>query len=106
MDSGIAALIGALLGGGFTLFVNWIQQQHQTKREFLKIAYELAKVDYATAKDYTPKGGKIVPIEAYLAYYMEYAKIIQDKNFQIEDLEKIRSVQRKVMDFYQKEMEK
>jgi hypothetical protein len=104
MDSGIAALAGAFLGGIVTFFINWLQQHHQTKREFIKIAHDLAKEDYNTAKEFLKGGGKMMPIEGYLAYYMEYIKIIQSKNFKIKDLNKIRRYHEELHEFYREEL--
>jgi flagellar biosynthesis component FlhA len=103
ISSGVAALIGAVIGGGITITVSWIQQKNQSKREFVKMAYELAKEDYNTTKSFAKPGTKIMPLDSFVTYYMAYLKAIQSKNFKVEDMKEIRKLRKELHDFYSDE---
>jgi len=45
MDAAVAALIGAGIGVVGSLGASWLQQRHQTRRDRLKLATELAAAD-------------------------------------------------------------
>ena len=51
ISSGVAALLGALVGSLSTIAINYFQQKSQTKRELARIAWEMAKEDFHFHED-------------------------------------------------------
>ncbi|WP_422355753.1 hypothetical protein [Roseivirga pacifica] len=100
ISSGLAALLGAVIGGGITIVVNFFQQKSQSKREFVKLAYELAKQDFNTRKELAKPGAKLPPIDYFMIYYMEYLKRVQSSKFKLTDLNKVMSLRDELNEFY------
>ncbi len=100
---GIFTLIGTFVGGSITFIINYLQNKNQTSRDYIRIAYEMAKEDYNHAIDLAKLSGKpkkILPIESYLLYYIRYIKLIQKKDFEIENLEQLNNFRSKISDYY------
>ena len=101
--SALSALAGAIIGGAITLIANLIQAKNQIKSDYIKIASELAKEDFAHIKTYAKPGQIILPIESFMTYYIKYIQIIQSKNFKIENLKQLRNIRKEIMKFYSEE---
>lgn len=100
----IAVILGALIGGGISILTNRIQQKNQLKREFTKIAYEMAVKEYETQIKHGTLGEKVAPLEAFVTYYIKYLEIVKSEKFKLEDLNKIRDFRKNLNSFYEKEL--
>lgn len=70
MDAALAALLGAAIGALASVGAMWVQQHHQTRRDRLKMAVDLAVEDHGTSFELAKaKGAKIAPISAYVIYH-------------------------------------
>ena len=72
----LGALIGALIGGLSSILGTWIQQRNQVNRDLTRIAYEMAVKEYETLIANSP-GKTVVPLEAFVTYYIEYLKMVK-----------------------------
>ena len=102
ITSEVAIIIGALIGGSITLIITFIQQKNLKNRDFTKVAYEMAVKEYETLIEKS-NAKFVVPLEAFVTYYLHYLKVVKSKNFKIEDLKKVREFRKKLNSFYEKE---
>lgn len=72
MDSGVAALLGALVGGATSLIANYIQARAQRKQDLIKIATDLAKKEHDFDLLLHKEGKKLDSslIAEYTAFYV------------------------------------
>jgi hypothetical protein len=70
MDAAITGFVGALVGAGASLFGLMIQQHYQTKRERVKVASELALVEYQRDLELAKAdgGGMVAPLAGYIIF--------------------------------------
>ncbi len=70
MDAAIAALLGTGIGAVASVGAMWVQQQHQNRRDRLKMAVDLAIHDHKSMFELaTAKGAKIAPVSAFVIYH-------------------------------------
>ena len=100
ISTGIAALLGTVIGGGITIIGAWLQQRQVTEREFVKIAKELAEKDINILIQRQQPNQKIQPIEAFVTYYVRYVRIIRKGNIELKDLKKLREFRKELNQFY------
>lgn len=97
----LSAIIGGAFGGGVTLLVTYIQSKNNLKRDYIKIAHELALEEYRTIIDETKKrGGVVAPIEANMAYYILFVQTLKRKDFSPEKLKEFRKVHKQINQIY------
>jgi hypothetical protein len=101
MDAAVAALIGAgigaagaAIGAASSFGAAWLQQRHQTRRERLKLATELAIADWKDFREATVKrgGGALLPIAVYIAYHVEMLEAMDTGTY---DAEKIAGLEKR-----------
>jgi hypothetical protein len=101
IETVLTAIIGGLLGGGITIWVAYMQSRNNLKRDYIKIAHELALEEYRTAFEVAKlKGGAIPPIEANMAYYTLFVQELKSKDFSVEKLKEFRKIHKQVNDIY------
>jgi hypothetical protein len=98
LDSGIAALLGALIGGGITLVGTWIQSKQQTRRDLIKIATEVALKEFEEILKF--KTGKVQPLETFIAYNLNLFSFVKDGKIDLKDLKKLRVMRDEMYKFY------
>tara|TARA_R110001632_G_scaffold232309_1_gene372810 strand:+ start:4166 stop:4483 length:318 start_codon:yes stop_codon:yes gene_type:complete len=96
----IAVLLGALIGGGISILTTWLQRKTQISRDMARIAYEMAVKEYETIIAHSA-GKTVVPLEAFVTYYMEYLKMVKSNRFRLEDIPKLRKFREKLNLIYQ-----
>ncbi|WCO03493.1 hypothetical protein [Psychroserpens ponticola] len=97
----IAVILGALIGGSISILTTWIQQRNQVNRDLTRIAYEMAVKEYETLIANSP-GKTVVPLEAFVTYYIEYLKMVKSKKFKLNDITKLREFRTELNKIYQK----
>lgn len=86
----ISGLIGALVGGGFSVLTIYIQLKQDAKKERLRLASELSMKGYQSHVDIaTDRGGTVPPLAAYLIFNVELLDAIAKGRIDKEVLEKI-----------------
>lgn len=89
----LVAAIGGVFGGGITLIVTYMQSKNNLKRDYLKIAHDLALEEYRTAFEVAKlQKSRIHPIEANMAYYTLFIQELKKKDFSVEKLKEFRKV--------------
>ena len=78
ITSEVAIIIGALIGGSITLIITFIQQKNLKNRDFTKVAYEMAVKEYETLIEKS-NAKFVVPLEAFVTYYLHYLKVVKSK---------------------------
>lgn len=102
----VSAVIGGVFGGGITLLVAYLQSKSNIRRDYIKIAHELALEEFRTKFEVAKmEGGKILPLEAHIAYYSLFIKALERKDFSPEKLEEFRKAQEKLHEIYREEMD-
>lgn len=87
MDAAIAALIGAGIGAVASLGGAWLQQHYQSRRDFARVAADLAIADFNhaldLAKTQTPMGStaRIPPMSIFVAYHADVLRAVADGSF-------------------------
>ena len=101
MDGAIAALAGAAIGAVASIGATWVQQRHQTRRERLKIATDLALADFNHTVDRLkgqPGGGPLLPIASYVAYHLDALDALAAGRFDADEVARIEERQRKLLE--------
>ena len=97
----LAAIIGGTFGGGITLLVTYIQSKNNLKRDYIKIAHELALEEYRTHFEVAKMQRTMIPpIEANMAYYTLFVHELKQKDFSVEKLKEFRKVQKEINEVY------
>ena len=103
MDAAVAALIGAGVGatiGAVSSAANmWFQQCAQTQRELVKVAVDLAVVDYKRLLEHADHKGKLVPISLYVSYHADLMRAIADGTFDEVTIERLDAKQERLARF-------
>jgi hypothetical protein len=82
MDAAVAALVGAAVGALGVLGSAWIQQTHQSRRDRLKAATDLALADFKQRLSIVKKkGGTLAPLAVYVSYHAEVLKRLETGKF-------------------------
>lgn len=103
IETMLAALIGGIFGGGITVIVTYIQSKNNLNRDYIKIAHELAVEEYRTHFEIIKSkgsGGELKPIEANMAYYMLFVRILEQKDFSPEKLKEFRETRIEINQIY------
>ena len=82
IDSGIAALGGALIGAAAGVAGTWVQQRGLHQRELTRLAIELAEKDYRNKRaeiKASGTNGKMAPIGAFFHYYQNVLMAVDQK---------------------------
>lgn len=95
-----AVILGALIGGSISILTTWLQQKNQDNRDLTRIAYEMAVKEYETIIEHS-SGKTVAPLEAFVTYYMEYLKMVKSKNFELNDILKLREFRNQLNKIYQ-----
>lgn len=76
MDAAIAGLIGGLIGAAASLLGLLIQQNHQTKREQVKVASDLGLAEYQRDLELAKAAGgaMVAPLASYV---ISHARILE-----------------------------
>lgn len=97
----LTAIIAGGFGGGVTLLVTYLQSKNNLKRDYIKIAHELALEEYRTMFEVAKIRGAVVPpIEANMAYYSLFVQILKEKNFSVEKLKDFREIHKELNNIY------
>lgn len=97
----LSAIIGGAFGGGITLLVAYMQSKNNLKRDYIRIAHELAIEEYRTMFEVAKiKGGGVPPIEANMAYYTFFVQALKGKDFSIEKLKEFRKINIELNEIY------
>lgn len=104
MDAALAALLGALLGAVASMGAMWIQQRHQTKRDLLKIAAELANEDWKQRFDIQSKHGRVSmpPVSVFVHYHAKVLEAMANGTYSPELIKKLSEEQELIIDAYEK----
>lgn len=82
MDAAVAALLGAAIGTAGTFGAAWIQQKHQTRRDLVKCASDMAIRDFERElKERQAVGKPTPPLSLFVAYHVEVLNAIADGTF-------------------------
>lgn len=102
-NAALFALLGTVLGSLITLWIGWFQNRSQAKRDYIEMAYELARLEYTTVVEnakVTKKYTHILPVESYLLYYMKYIELVKKRGFNINDMKELRDFGQEINAFY------
>ncbi len=81
MDAAVAALIGAAIGAAGSIGGMWLQQRHQTRRERLKVAADLAISDHNSTLELAKAAGAradVAPLSSYVIFHAQMLDCIAD----------------------------
>ena len=88
----LAALAGAVVGGGASVLTIWIQQSAHSRREKMKLASELAlenfKMVYENMKE-RRKSGRLLPLAAWQHLHYEILSALEKGNLTEADVRRI-----------------
>ncbi len=103
MDAALAALLGTALGAAGSFGVMWIQQQHQNRRERLKLAADLGLADYNRQLELAKNNQepmRFPPISAYVMYYAEFLDALANGEITPEIIQCLQNKQEQLMEHY------
>lgn len=77
MDAAVAALIGGAIGAAASLGGGWIQQHHQSRRERVRVAADLAIANYKESMEIAKKYyGRVSSLTAFVVYQAEFLEFL------------------------------
>jgi hypothetical protein len=97
----LAAFLGALFGGGFSVLAICIQAKAEARKERLRLAAELAIKGYQSHIDLMiseGKGGRLPPLAAYLLFNIDLFKALENKGFDKDVFEEVSRKNREILD--------
>lgn len=101
IETVLTAIIGGVFGGGITLLVTVLQSKNNLRRDYIKIAHELALEEHRKMFEVAKiKGGAIPPVEANMVYYTLFVDQLKSKDFSLEKLKEFRKIHKQVNDIY------
>jgi len=110
MVSEILILVGVVIGGIFsfagTYFSTRLQQKKQSEREYQKLAFDMATLEYNRLYEYatvSKKSVTIAPLESFITYYLKYIEYTQKGSITLEGIEILRNYQKELNSIYNKE---
>lgn len=92
MDAAVAALLGAAIGAAGSFGAMWIQQRHQTRRERLKLATDLAMHDFNNDVQLAKSIAgtvDIAPLAAYVIYYADMLNELADDDVTLSTIQRV-----------------
>ncbi|MFK8058581.1 MAG: hypothetical protein AB8B78_00655 [Polaribacter sp.] len=104
INSGFYAVIGILIGATITQLSNFFQQKRELKKDQIRIAYEMAVKEYDTLIKNSKPGTKVVPLEIFVTYYIQFFKKTRKKNFTITDMQELDLFKSDLMDYANKKL--
>jgi len=104
MSATLAALLGALVGAAASMGAMWIQQRHQTKRDLLKIAAELAQEDWKQRFDILSKHGAVnmPPVSVFVHYHAKVLEAMANGTYSPEMIQQLSEAQEAVMEAHER----
>jgi hypothetical protein len=101
MDAAAAALLGALIGAAASIGVMWIQQRHQTKRDLLRVAADLAREDWKNRLELlSQRGGKMPPVSAFVHYHAKVLEAMANGTFTPDTVKRLSEEQEQILAAY------
>lgn len=103
ITTGLAVILGALIGGTISILTTWLQQKSQKSRDSERIAFEMALKEYETLVEIAkmkPGSITVAPLESFVTYYIEYLKIVKSNKFKVEDLGRLQKFRKELNTFY------
>jgi hypothetical protein len=106
IDSGLAALVGALIGSLPPIIVIVVQRKTEFKKKLMEIAYEMAKDNQRSDIEMTNKRKRIsttlYPIDVYYIYHYRFLMTLyKNETITDEQLIKLRQEQEKFEETYE-----
>jgi hypothetical protein len=103
MSAGVAALLGALIGAVASMGAMWIQQRHQTKRDLLKIAAELAHKDWKQRYEIQSKHGQVrmPPVSVFVHYHAKVLEAMANGTYSPEMVKRLGEEQEAIISAYE-----
>ena len=84
--TGLATLVGALIGSGTTIIALWLKEKWAYKRDIRKLALEMARSDYdGQIEVYCDRPNFVTPLPVLVNYYLKLIDLVE-KNSVNEEL--------------------
>jgi hypothetical protein len=100
MSAAVAALLGALIGAAASIGVMWVQQKHQTKRDLLRVAAELAREDWKNRLQLLSPGAKMPPVSAFVHYHAKVLEAMANGTFSPDTVKQLSLEQEEILSAY------
>ncbi|WP_075344086.1 hypothetical protein [Tenacibaculum agarivorans] len=99
----IYVIIGALIAGLLSIISAIVVQKSQSKREFYKLAFDVAKEEYQTLLKMSSPGTTVFPLEVFVAYHLKFLKVTNRKKFKVSDLDEVKAYKVEIENYYKSE---
>jgi len=96
----LASFIGVIIGALSSIFIVWLQQRAQTRRESLKLSCEMALEDRKNGIEFAKaqnKDTKIMPIVVYQHFHLEVLNALEKGSLTDKKILEIKTKNKKFM---------